>query len=248
MQQTHGNRAVQRLLHSATVPSEEVSRNTQEVGPQGGPLPDELARQVDSMRGAGAPLNGQARFEMESAFGESLHDVRLHTGDDADELNRRIGANAFTTGSDIFFRSEADPGDSRLLAHELTHVIQQRGAPPSGPLSVGPADDSHEQEAHSTADSVTTGAQAQVHTSSGPSVARDLFDKLTIGDWKIKPTISGSTDDRSDSAENKQRRAEMKDADKPATTPVPPTGGTNLSTTPARPSPGCPKPHHRAGP
>jgi len=96
---------------------------------------------------------------MESAFGSTFDDVRIHTDSDADALNRSVSAKAFTTGSDIFFSQHASPNDTNLLAHELTHVVQQRAAPPaSGRMTVGPAGDSHESAADAAASSVSSGA------------------------------------------------------------------------------------------
>jgi hypothetical protein len=67
-----------------------------------------------------------------------------------------VSARAFTTGRDVFFaRSQYRPGTAageRLLAHELTHVVQQRGAPTSGPLTVTEPGDRFESEAERTAD------------------------------------------------------------------------------------------------
>jgi hypothetical protein len=77
---------------------------------------------------------------MERAFGADFTGVRAHTGAEADMLNRSLGARAFTAGQDIFFRRGSyDPASRsgrRLLAHELSHVVQQdtgvsSGLPPS---------------------------------------------------------------------------------------------------------------------
>jgi hypothetical protein len=80
----------------------------------------------------GAPLPDDARAFMEPRFGTEFGDVRLHTDSTAHALSTRIQAHAFTHGSDIYFRSGAfAPGTGtgkRLLAHELTHVVQQGGA------------------------------------------------------------------------------------------------------------------------
>jgi hypothetical protein len=69
---------------------------------------------------------------MEGAFGADFSGVRVHTDSKSDSLNRSVQAKAFTTGSDIFFRSgtyqPASSGGQELLAHELTHVVQQGGA------------------------------------------------------------------------------------------------------------------------
>jgi hypothetical protein len=70
-------------------------------------------------------------------------------------LTRSVSARAFTTGADIYFgRGEYRPGTSagdELIAHELTHVVQQRGASASGPLSVTEPGDALEAEADAAA-------------------------------------------------------------------------------------------------
>src|SRR5207244_992732 len=86
----------------------------------------------------------------------------IHTDATADTLSRALEAVAFTTGSDVYFRHGAyDPegaGGRRLLAHELTHVVQQSGAAPQGDLVVGAPDDVYEQEAERAADAVVQSA------------------------------------------------------------------------------------------
>lgn len=141
---------------------EEPLQAKPEVGLEGGPLSPALSGRINAARGGGSALDGGARASMEGAFGADFADVRVHTGAEADALSRSISAKAFTTGSDIFFRDDASPGDHGLLAHELTHVVQQRGgAGGAGGLSVGPAGDAHEQQADATATAVTSGAAAQ---------------------------------------------------------------------------------------
>ena len=133
-----------------------------EVGLEGGPLSSELSGRINSRRGAGASLDGGTRATMEGSFGTSFEDVRVHTDAESDALNRSISAKAFTTGSDIFFRKDASPGDHGLLAHELTHVVQQRsGGGGGGGMTVGPAGDSHEQQADAASTAVTSGTAAQ---------------------------------------------------------------------------------------
>lgn len=82
--------------------------------------------------GPGEPLSKPLRSFMEPRFGSSFEHVKLHRGADADRLATSLGARAFTLGSDVYFRrgefdSETQSG-RRLIAHELTHVVQQRGA------------------------------------------------------------------------------------------------------------------------
>ena len=78
--------------------------------------------------GPGAPLGGGVQSRMERTLGADLSGVRVHTGGDSAEAAEGLGARAFTVGSDVHFgRGEFAPGSregDRLLAHELTHVVQ----------------------------------------------------------------------------------------------------------------------------
>lgn len=81
--------------------------------------------------GPGAPLPRPVREKMESAFGADFRAVRVHTGAAADRAARHYGAEAFAAGRDIHFRAgrfaPATAAGEELLAHELTHVLQQTG-------------------------------------------------------------------------------------------------------------------------
>jgi Domain of unknown function (DUF4157) len=135
-----GNRAFGRL----------VARAGDGILPDGRAHPDVEAT-IARTRGSGGALDTRSRDRVGAALGDPLDDVRVHTDATADRLARAVSARAFTTGSDIYFASgEYQPGTSggdRLLAHELTHVVQQRGAPTSGPLTVTQPGDAHEREA-----------------------------------------------------------------------------------------------------
>jgi hypothetical protein len=84
---------------------------------------------LNRARGGGSPLDNTFRAKVEPAIGADFSGVKVHTDAEADQLNRSIQAKAFTTGRDIFFRQgEYNPGSKQgqeLLAHELTHVVQQ---------------------------------------------------------------------------------------------------------------------------
>jgi len=90
-----------------------------------------LESSVESKRGNGAALPESIRKPMERSFNADFSQVNIHTNSESDQLNRSLHSRAFTTGQDIFFRQgEYDPGDregQKLLAHELTHVVQQSG-------------------------------------------------------------------------------------------------------------------------
>jgi hypothetical protein len=79
----------------------------------------------------------------------------VHHDDHAAALSRAVSARAFTVGRDIFFGageySPASAGGRELLTHELAHVVQQRGAAQSGPLSVSEPGDALEREADAAA-------------------------------------------------------------------------------------------------
>lgn len=89
----------------------------------------ELEATIQQARGSGQPLPAAARQPMEHAFGADFSRVKVHADAQADQLNRSIQARAFTTGQDIFMRQGEYTPHNRsgqaLLAHELTHVVQQ---------------------------------------------------------------------------------------------------------------------------
>ncbi|MFN6497304.1 MAG: DUF4157 domain-containing protein [Nostoc sp. DedQUE01] len=91
----------------------------------------DLEASINQARGSGQPMAENIRQPMEQAFGADFSGVKVHTDAQSDELNQSIQARAFTTGQDVFFRQgEYDPesrGGQELLAHELTHVVQQSG-------------------------------------------------------------------------------------------------------------------------
>ena len=121
----------------------------------GGVVHPAVESAIAARRGAGGGLDTGAQSRLSEAFGDTFEDVRVHTDPAADDLARSVSARAFTTGSDVFFASgEYRPGSSdgdSLLAHELTHVIQQRGATASGPLQVSSPGDSIEVAADAAA-------------------------------------------------------------------------------------------------
>ncbi|MBD1873777.1 DUF4157 domain-containing protein [Nodosilinea sp. FACHB-131] len=97
-----------------------------------GEASDALEASIQQARGKGQPLDASLQQAMGQAIGSDFRNVRIHTNATSDQLNRSIQAKAFTTGSDVFFRQGAYQPRSRegqaLIAHELTHVAQQRAA------------------------------------------------------------------------------------------------------------------------
>ena len=112
---------------------------------------------IDSTRGAGTSLDTGVADKLSPSLGD-LSDVRVHTDSTAHDLNHAVSARAFATGTDVYFAQDqykpnTSDGD-KLIAHELAHVVQQRGAPTSGPLTVSNPGDSMEREADDVADKI----------------------------------------------------------------------------------------------
>lgn len=142
---TIGNRAFGAML----------GRVGEGILPDGTAHPDVEAT-IAKTRGSGANLDAASRERNSPALGDSLADVRVHTDETADQLARSVSARAFTTGSDVYFaKGEHQPGSTggdQLLTHELAHVVQQRDAPTTGPLTVSMPGDALETEAEAIAD------------------------------------------------------------------------------------------------
>ncbi len=111
--------------------------------------------------GGGQPLDERTRADMEASFGQDFGGVRVHTGGTASRSAESVQANAYTVGNDIVFRGGGYQPDTtsgrHLLAHELTHVVQQRsgpvdGTPTSSGVSVSDPGDRFEQAAEQVAD------------------------------------------------------------------------------------------------
>jgi hypothetical protein len=147
MQRTVGNAAVQRFLaqRSGAGPSE---------------LDDDTASAINGRRGGGSQLDAGMAAKAGGVMGQDFSGVKVHTDSTADNLSRQLGAKAFTTGNDIFFRSgQYDPassGGQQLLSHELTHVVQQGASAPSvqSKMTVNDPTDKYEAEADAVAEKV----------------------------------------------------------------------------------------------
>lgn len=140
LQRKIGNRAVQRLL-------------AQRSGDGAFDLDDETDALINRERGGGQSLDSTVQGKMGAAMDSDFSGVRVHTSAESDDLTRRLGAKAFTTGKDVYFREGAyvphSANGQELIAHELTHVVQQSSGEPAtgGEMTVNAPDDVYEQEA-----------------------------------------------------------------------------------------------------
>lgn len=96
---------------------------------------------LDVVSSGGSPLEPAVRTDMESRLGHDFGDVRVHTDASAHASAKSVGAHAYTVGNNVVFQRDAyDPGSltgRTTIAHELTHVVQQRSGPVDGTPSGG---------------------------------------------------------------------------------------------------------------
>ena len=137
----------------------------------------EMEADINAVRGSGQPLPDSVRSSLEPQLGHDFSQVHIHTDAEADKLSQQLGAKAFTTGNDVFFREGAyQPGSDSgrgLIAHELTHVVQQgntRQETGSTNMEIASA----REEANTNANDIVIGNKVKIGeiTSSEPMVHR----------------------------------------------------------------------------
>ncbi|OBJ40593.1 hypothetical protein A5630_24740 [Mycolicibacterium mucogenicum] len=126
----------------------------------------------DVIGSGGAPMDPALRADMEGRLGHDFGDVRIHTDAAAHNSAKSVNAQAYTVGSDIVFQQGKYDPDSQagqhMLAHELTHVVQQRNGPVDGTdagggVKVSNPSDRFEREAVANADRVMSAATPATH-------------------------------------------------------------------------------------
>lgn len=140
----------------------------------------------------GQPLDSATRTFMEPRFGHDFSQVRVHANTQSAKSARSMNALAYTVGNNIAFAENQYAPDTRngrsLIAHELTHVIQQRGAGnsrlPQGKLTINQPGDVFEQEADAAAERIMAGSQSGTAISSTHSMIQR---QTPEGDTKKKP-------------------------------------------------------------
>lgn len=146
-------------------------------------LEEERSPVHDVISSGGRPLEPAVRADMESRMGHDFSDVRVHDDSAAAASASAVNAHAYTVGSNIVFqRDQYDPSSTAgktTLAHELTHVVQQRSGPVDGTsapggIKVSDPSDRFEREASANADQVMSApAPVQTLSTSGPAVQRE---------------------------------------------------------------------------
>jgi hypothetical protein len=145
--------------------------------------------------GGGSPLDTQTRADMESRFGQDFGDVRVHTDGAAHESAASVNAQAYTVGSNIVFQRDkydpSSPSGKHMLAHELTHVVQQRSGPVDGTdagggVQLSDPSDRFEREAVSTADRLMSTPEPAVQRATDTlTVQREEWPEEPEGDEEV---------------------------------------------------------------
>jgi hypothetical protein len=169
---------------------EEEDLQMQPIGNQIPTASENLETSINYARGSGHTLPDNVREPMERAFGSDFSGVRVHNNSEANTLNQQLHAKAFTTGQDIFFREgEYSPGSNsgcELIAHELTHTVQQTG---TNKPQRQPIDEEEAQMKPDTSLSIPKGRQVVAGTIQraiglATAVVTNIFAKNAYDFWK----------------------------------------------------------------
>jgi hypothetical protein len=146
--------------------------------------------------GGGSPLAPDVQEEMQGRLGHDFSDVRVHNDSKAHESAQSVNAHAYTVGSNVVFqRDKYDPGSAAgktMLAHELTHVVQQRSGPVDGSsagggIKVSDPSDRFEREASANAEKAMAGpapaATAQLSASSAAVQRHEAEEETAQGSF-----------------------------------------------------------------
>ncbi|MFH7243422.1 MAG: DUF4157 domain-containing protein [Spirulina sp.] len=158
---------------------------------EGNASPD-LEAGIQRARGNGQALASTLQMQMGQAMGADFSGVRVHTDSQSDQLNRSIQAKAFTTGQDIFFRQGAyqpeNRGGQELIAHELTHVVQQNG----GAVQRSQLDHKSNRQPGSALQEARMGEERQTNAMGGRSLP--INPTLTSGSLTEKKSWVGASE------------------------------------------------------
>jgi len=150
---------VQRQAEEEEEEKEEEPVQTKENSSTAAGVTPGIESNINSLKGSGQPLPESTRSYFEPRFGYDFSGVRVHTDSKASETAKSINAKAFTTGKDVVFGTnqytpKTDSG-KYLLAHELTHVIQQSGSNLQLKHSIDQLRENYEQETDRMARPIT---------------------------------------------------------------------------------------------
>ena len=169
-------------------------------GGVGAMLEDERSPVHDVVGSGGQALDADTRADMETRLGHDFGDVQVHTDAAAHDSAVGVNANAYTVGSHVVFqRDKYDPASTEgrtTLAHELTHVVQQRsgpvdGTPAAGGIQLSDPGDRYEREAAATAERAMSAPAAAVENAPAGVAAPAVQREEAPGDEEEAP-VQGS--------------------------------------------------------
>ncbi len=208
LQQVAGNQAVRQMMAPEGIATAVAPQLASDDTPQPGPATQSALRN----RGEGQPLPAATQASMEQSLGSDLSDVRLHSNGTAARAADELGAAAFTSGQDIYFGANryqpgSTPGQA-LLAHELTHTIQQGAgaadvaeSPASSQLRVSQSDEPLEREATAVANRVAAGqpVSPEMISAAGQGAQR-LVARQESGETAVPPAAPAAATPESNTA------------------------------------------------
>lgn len=169
-------------------------------------VPEGFDSNLAQTKGQGQPIQEDTRSFFENKFGADFSDVRVHTGTDASQLNKSIHAKAFTRGSNIYFSDGAyDPSSSTgkgLLAHELTHVVQQGHA--DGPAQRSAEDDAPIQREEADDDTPTPEERA-IALAKAARAAKEAEQAATVGHREVAKSKEQKNEEKKSEQQSKQK-------------------------------------------
>jgi hypothetical protein len=202
--QTHGKHT-QEIPSAEAVPSpsqreEQKALQTEPSGGSGSAASTDkkgLVYQAIDHKGSGKPLEPATRSAIESGLGADLSAVRVHADEASNKAADALNARAFTQGKDVFLGQGESDRDKRLMAHEMTHVVQQ-GAAPAGMLNRQAGTKNDVPKAPTTAPgSGTKGGAPPVG-----EVAPGIIDLKGNPDFKLDPATASFIDEKKEATVN----------------------------------------------
>jgi hypothetical protein len=182
-------------------------------------LEEERSPVHDVVSSGGRPLDADVRADMEARMGHDFSDVRVHDDSAAASSAQAVNAHAYTVGSNIVFqRDKYDPSSTEgktTLAHELTHVVQQRSGPVDGTsapggIKVSDPSDRFEREAAANAEHVMSApAPVQTLSTSGPAVQRQAEEEEEVQGMFVQRHAGGDHEEEAVQGLFVQREGEV---------------------------------------
>jgi hypothetical protein len=170
----------------------------------------------DVVASSGKPLEPEVREDMEGRLGHDFSDVRVHDDGAAHDSATAVNAHAYTVGSNIVFQRDTyDPSSTQgrtVLAHELTHVVQQRhgpvdGTPAGGGINVSDPSDRFEREAAANAERAVAEPTPSPVPAPSPAGTGAVVQREASEEEEEEPTAQGSFVQRQEAEEEEEEAA-----------------------------------------